>query len=398
MELALILRELMGRWRVLALGVVIALAAAILSVYRFHDGKLQARSLVYSSASTQVFVDGPSSALGDLTRTFEPLETRAAVYANFMASPTVLNLIGQKAGIPADQLYAAGPVDPSVPRTVAEPTAVQRNVELTGEAKPYRLNFNDDPNLPTIGIYAQAPTTAQSIKLADASVAALQEYVTGLETSEKTPPSTRVVIRQLGEATGGVVDSGIKKSLALMVFVGLLVLWSVLMLASRRALDAWRASGRVYESLSPAHPGAIKQLDPTSELDALSASGVRPELDAPARKGSRSALELKAGAAARAPKAFAKLNPSSKLKPGATVHAETNGDHGSKAGRGAKAARAEKGNGKVAASEPAVELDPVPTDATDQSKRAGSNGPEAEVARASFRRYSSSRPEQERAG
>lgn len=277
MEFALILRELLGRWRMLALGVVVALAAAVFSVYRLHDGKLQARGLVYSSATTQVFVDAPSSALGDLTRTFEPLEARASIYANFMASPTVISLIGQKAGIPGDQLYAAGPIDPSVPRTVQEPTAVERNIELTGETDPYRLNFNDDPNLPTIGIFAQAPTTAEAIKLADASVAGLQEYVTGLETSEKTPPSVRVIIRQLGEATGGVVDGGIKKSLAMMVFVGLLVLWSVLMLASRRALDAWRASGRVYASMAPTHP---------APSDALAARGAAsaPELDVPPRE------------------------------------------------------------------------------------------------------------------
>ena len=83
-------------------------------------------------------------------------------------------LIGEKAGIPGDQLYAAGPIDPLVPRIVQEPTAVQRNVEITGETAPYRLNFNNDPNLPTIGIYAQAPTTTESVTLAEASVQALQ--------------------------------------------------------------------------------------------------------------------------------------------------------------------------------------------------------------------------------
>jgi hypothetical protein len=377
MEFALILRELLGRRRMLAVGVVLAAVASIFSVYRLHDGKLQARGLVYSSATTQVFVDGPSSALGNLARTFEPLETRAAVYANFMASPTVVNLIGQKAGIPGDQLYAAGPVDPSLPRTVQEPTAVERNIELTGETKPYRLNFNDDPNLPTIGIFAQAPTTAEAIRLADASVAALQEYVTGLETSEKTTPTARVIIRQLGEATGGPVDSGIKKSLAVIVFVMVLVLWAVLMLVGRRALAAWRASAVIEATLAPMGPGGWERLDRVAELDAL-ASGTgepAPQLDAPAKRAAASAA-----GASRESKAFTK--PTRPTKVG----------RGSKQRGAAKTAAEGEGNGSVAALGPGGN-----GAAPSQAKRETANGTQTEVARASFRRYIS-RTEEERTG
>ena len=69
------------------------------------------------------------------------------VYANFMASPTVLDLIGQRVGIPGDQIYAAGPIDPNVPRIVQEPTAVQRNVEITGETDslPAELQQRPEP-------------------------------------------------------------------------------------------------------------------------------------------------------------------------------------------------------------------------------------------------------------
>lgn len=252
MEFALILRELAKRRVALGIGVLIAAVAATLSVYRLDSSGLTARSLQYSSASTQVFVDTPSSVLGNLTPSFEPLQARATVYANFMASPTFLTLVGQKAGIPGDQIYAAGPVDPSVPRVVEEPTAVQRNVEITGETTPYRLNFNDDPNLPTIGIYAQAPNTAQAIQLANASAVGLEQYVASLQSAGNTPPQARVVIRQLGSANGGVVDGGISKSLALMTFVAVFVLWCVLILLSGRFRETWRASATVYETAEDA--------------------------------------------------------------------------------------------------------------------------------------------------
>jgi hypothetical protein len=247
MEFALILRELFRRRRTLAIGGAVALVAAILSVYRLDGFTLKARTLRYSSAATTVFVDTPSSVLGNLTQDFAPLQARATAYANFMASPTVLNLIGQRVGIYGNQIYAAGPVDPSVPRIVEEPTAVQRNVEITGESTPYRLNFNNDPNLPTIGIFAQAPTTKLSIGLANAAASSLAQYVSNIQNTNGTPSESRVVIRQLGQASGGVVDGGISKALAGMVFVAVFLLWCFLMLVSVRFREYWRASATFEE-------------------------------------------------------------------------------------------------------------------------------------------------------
>jgi hypothetical protein len=284
MEFALILRELSKRRVALGIGVVIAVIAAILSVYRLESSGLAPRSLQYSSASTQVFVDTPSSVLGDLQPSFEPLQARATVYANFMASPTFLALVGEKAGIPGDQIYAAGPVDPSVPRVVEEPTAVERNVEITGESTPYRLNFNDDPNLPTIGIYAQAPNTRQAVALANASAAALAQYVATLAKTGNTPPAQRVVIRQLGSASGGVVDGGISKAVALLTFVGVFVLWCVLVLVGGRFAETWRATATIYDESSPS------EAEPSKASSNGSAHGeeraaVAAALGPPARRG-----------------------------------------------------------------------------------------------------------------
>jgi hypothetical protein len=248
MEFALILRELSRHRRALMVGVFVAMVAAVLSVYRLDGLGLKSRSLQYSSATTQVFVDSPSSVLGNLTQSVDPLQARATVYANFMASPTVLSLIGAKAGISGDQIYAAGPIDPLVPRIVQEPTAVQRNVQITGETTPYRLNFNSDPNLPTIGIYAQAPTTVESVRLAEASVQALKQYVAGLQSSENIPPQSRAVIRQLGNANGHVVDGGIGKALACITFLVVALLWCILILVGVRFRQNWRESAALAEA------------------------------------------------------------------------------------------------------------------------------------------------------
>jgi hypothetical protein len=245
MEFALVLRELARHRIALAVGVFVAVVAATLSVYHLDGLKLKPRQLQHSSASTTVFVDTPSSVLGNLNPSFDPLLARATVYANFMASQSALEAIGQQAGIPGDQLYAAGPVDPLVPRVVEEPTAVQRNLEITGETAPYRLNFNNDPNLPTIGIYAQAPTTTQAIALANAAANSLSRYVRGLQVADNVPAQSRVVIRQLGLASGGVADSGISKALAVMVFVGVLLVWCLLILVGSRFRQNWRTSAEL---------------------------------------------------------------------------------------------------------------------------------------------------------
>lgn len=242
MELALVLQELLRRRRALAVGVVVALVAALMSVYRIEGFGLKSRGLRHSSASTAVFVDTPSSVLGSVTQAIEPLQARATAYANFMASPTMLSLIGSRDGIAGDRLYAAGPVDALVPRVVEEPTAVVRNVEIAGETAPYRLNFSNDPNLPTIGIAAQAPTTPQAVKLADSAAWALRRYVADIQASNHIPLRSRVVIRQLGPAIGGVSDAGISRALAAMVFVVTLVVWCVGILLATRFRKSWQAA------------------------------------------------------------------------------------------------------------------------------------------------------------
>jgi hypothetical protein len=245
MEFALVLQELLSRRRALAIGAVVALLAATMSVYRIEGFGLKARGLQHSSASTEVFVDSHSSVLGNTTEAIEPLQARATAYANFMASPAMLALVGQRAGIAGDRLYAAGPVDSLVPRVVEEPTAVVRNVEITGETAPYRLNFSNDPNLPTIGIAAQAPNTRQAIDLANAAAWALQSYVSKLQAENNIPESSRVVIRQLGSATGGISDAGVSKAVAFLAFVAVFLVWCVGILLFARFRESWRIAAGV---------------------------------------------------------------------------------------------------------------------------------------------------------
>jgi hypothetical protein len=256
MEFALVLRELWSRRRIVSVGILVGVLVAMLSVYRLDGLSLKPRALQFSSASTQLFVDTPTTALGDVNANVSQLQTMATVLANFMASPTVVDLIGKQVGLSGQQIYAAGPVVLNQPRSVVEPTQLKRNVEVTGETIPYRIEFLNDPSLPTIGINTQAPTTAMAIRLADASVTALQQYVTTLEENSSTPRQQRVVIRPLGHALGGVVNSGISKKLAAMIGIAVFFLWCVLVLVGVRFRQAWKASAEVSRR-TRVQPGSL---------------------------------------------------------------------------------------------------------------------------------------------
>ncbi len=242
MELARAIRALSKRPWLLAAGVLIAAVAAMFSVYTLSGGKLKARSLQYSSASTQVIVDAERSVLGSVTQPFEPLAQRAWVYANFMTSPTFLDVVGRPVGLSGAQLYAAGPLTVNEPRIEQEPTELKRNIEITGETKPYRLGYEAQTGLPTITINSQAPTTQQAVALANSAAAGLQSYVAHSELAEDIPRNLRVVIRKLGPASGAVVDGGVSVVLASLVFIGVFLLWCMLVLYGARFREVWRES------------------------------------------------------------------------------------------------------------------------------------------------------------
>jgi hypothetical protein len=242
MEFALILRELWRRPRWLALGAVVAVIAATLSVYHVSlvPPSLKSRSLKYSTATTQVVVDSTPSSLGNVVANIDPLVARAGVFANLMVSPAALNLIGEAAHIPGNEIYAAGPVEANEPRTIQEPTADTRNGQIVGEAAPYRLQFAANPEYPIITISAQAPTDNQAEALANGTVTALSKYISLVQ--QKVPSERRVVVRQLGTPTGAVVDGGVSKKLFVIAMIVAFFAWCVMLLVVDRFLANWRRS------------------------------------------------------------------------------------------------------------------------------------------------------------
>lgn len=254
MELALVLRELWGRKRALLIGLLVSCFVTFYALNSFDSllpPKWHSRALVYSAGHAVALVDWPTSAIGDGVENVEPLAQRATVYANLLASPAEVDVIGRYAGIPGDQIFAAGPLDDNLQRVQVEPTAQKRNVQITGEAMPYRIDFTNDVNLPTVDIWTQAPTSAQAVALASAAVKALRTYVSDIEAQQHMQRTYMVTVKEMGAPSVAVVNAGITKKLGGLVFVASFIGWCVLVLIAARVRAYWRASALLARDGTP---------------------------------------------------------------------------------------------------------------------------------------------------
>ncbi|MDX6653692.1 MAG: hypothetical protein QOH18_393 [Solirubrobacterales bacterium] len=243
MELVRVMKALRRQRRLVAIGAVLATIAAILSIYQvsLYPPGLTGRTNEFATASTEIVVDTPSSAFANLTQEISPLATRATVFSRFLASPLAIELIAREAKLPANAIEGQGPYEQNLPLFQQEPTAEKRSSQIVGQRALYRLRFENNPTLPVIAVYAQAPTSEEAHRLADAVPAALGAYIENIQQEQKTPAKHRVVVRQLGHATGADVNAGVNVQIALLVFFVVMILWCLLLIPAHTIARGWRA-------------------------------------------------------------------------------------------------------------------------------------------------------------
>lgn len=241
MELVDILRRLWHLRLWLAIGFFVSAFVAYASAFELTVPPTEkARSIEFGAASTQVLIDAETSPLVDLGVDIEPLVVRAEIYARLVESPAVKSLITRKAAQEAVSVGGRLPMS-DVPRADREPAEEQRANEISGETQSTRLLFSAVEGLPLLSVYAQASTAEDAVELADAGAQALIEYVATLEARSPDVESTRVELRQLGQAQGSMVNEGASSPLALILFVGLFGLWTLLVLFVASLVKALRA-------------------------------------------------------------------------------------------------------------------------------------------------------------
>lgn len=242
MDVAQIFRELWRLRRWMLVGILVALLAALSVGYRvsFFPPGLHSKDLQIHTADTAVLVDGPNSVITDLAADVTSLAARANVYARFMTNLPVRRAIAAAAGLPVEAIVTTAPLAQNQPAAAREPVAAQRSQQLLGENRSYSLEFRTDSGLPTVSILAQAPTTEQALRLANAGAQGFAAYIRHVEAGRNVPVARRVRIRQLGPAEGGTVAKNVKTAAVVAAFVGVLLAWAMLVLLGANVARNWR--------------------------------------------------------------------------------------------------------------------------------------------------------------
>lgn len=231
MDLVHIIVTLWQRRVWVAVVAVIAFAGAMVNVY--HVGlappSLEKKSIEFGAAQTQIMIDTPNSALVRLSDDIVTLGSRASIFSSFLSSEPVQKAISKEAGVPEGVIaVSASTGTPGVAQSDKEAGADQRANELIKEGLGYSVTFGARPQLPVIVITTQAPSGEQAVKLADAAAAGVRNFVTETQDEQKITPSARMVVRQLGTATGGTVNEGASKLFTMLIFTALFIIGCVL--------------------------------------------------------------------------------------------------------------------------------------------------------------------------
>lgn len=244
MKLGGYLREL---WE-MKVGLVIALVVGVLAATRvlFTIGvvppSLESNSLQLSSASTQVLVDTPDSALVDLRQTtydIDSLTNRGVLVGNVIASPQVREMIGKRAGVPARQIVVTPPLTPDQPRPLAGSSHDPSVTDLVAYPGQPRVAVEASPTSPILTIDAEASDPDVARGLADAAVTATRDYMSQVADLEGTPEESRVKLIQLGPAKSAVVNPGAPVVMALLAFIAGFGLTCVAVLFVARVRSGW---------------------------------------------------------------------------------------------------------------------------------------------------------------
>jgi hypothetical protein len=223
----------------------------------FSPFGLHAKRSEYAGATTTVLIDRHRSALADDSADVLSLSIRAAVYAQFSQTGPVLKAAAAAAGIQPAQIATGGPLATGGGQIPSEQVANQ----LIGEGSPYRMNFQAaDPTvaqIPTLSIYAQAPTPVLAEQMANGAYSGLRDYLRVSEQTEHVRPVNQIIVRQLAPAQGAVIASSVSKAISALAALGIFVVLCMLIIAVPGLRRMWRATALEEQaSAPPAAPAA----------------------------------------------------------------------------------------------------------------------------------------------
>jgi hypothetical protein len=221
---------------------------------------LQSSPIGVAAAQTHALVDSPRPSTVQrraLKPDFDTLIKHAELLGRVMTSPPILDRMAVRAGLSRGSVGGSARVTTSVPEALLEPGSEQRAAEISRSELPYGVEVQARPTTPVIDIYTRAPSAAEALRLANAAVPGLREYLRGLAADQELADEQIVSVRQLGDARGGVVNARARMAVGVLAFfVGFVLSCGVLLFL------LWLGRDRI-----PAQPPRLADPPPRPEGD-----------------------------------------------------------------------------------------------------------------------------------
>jgi hypothetical protein len=214
--------------------------------------KVKPSSMRVAAAQTHILVDAPPPSMLQrraLEQDLETLVKHAELLSRVIVSRQGLDRIAVRAGLPPGSVGGSGRVTTSVPEALVQPGSEERAADIGRSNLPYGVEVQVRPTSPVIDVYTRAPSAAEAMRLANAVVPGLREYLRGLAADQKFTKAP-LALRQLGEARGGAVNAGAPLAIGVLAFfIGFLLAGGLLVFLLWLNLN--RTSGSALRPVKP---------------------------------------------------------------------------------------------------------------------------------------------------
>jgi hypothetical protein len=208
---------------VVALSALVGLVSAGLATGRLSllPPKLKPSPIGVAAAETHVLVDSPPPSTLQrraLEPDFETLIKHAELLGRVMVSSPVLNRMAVRTGLPPGSVAGSARTTADVPDALLEPGSEQRAADIRGSNLSYGVEVQARPMQPVIDVYTRAPSAGEAIRLANAAVPSLQQYMRGLAANQGLADNELISVRQIGSARGSTVNARASLSVGVLAF------------------------------------------------------------------------------------------------------------------------------------------------------------------------------------
>jgi hypothetical protein len=214
--------------------------------------KVKPSSMRVAAAQTHILVDAPPPSMLQrraLEQDLETLVKHAELLSRVIVSRDGLDRIAVRAGLPPGSVGGSGRVTTSVPEALVQPGSEERAADIGRSNLSYGVEVQVRPTSPVIDVYTRAPSADEAMRLANAVVPGLREYLRGLAADQKFTKAP-LALRQLGEARGGAVNAGAPLAIGVLAFfIGFVLAGGLLVFLFWLNLN--RTSGSALRSVKP---------------------------------------------------------------------------------------------------------------------------------------------------